>query len=128
MSITVSRRVLAVTTASLFLSLSAAACGGSGDKAVCNDALQALRDYSSQVASTAGDFDKFNQASADLGAKLKDLSGKADGDLKSTLSDMASSWGSLKVDAKNPGAAAGDLQKAANEAAAASTKLGTACA
>ncbi|WP_405140809.1 hypothetical protein OG589_28095 [Sphaerisporangium sp. NBC_01403] len=126
MNITLTRRILAVSAASVLVSLSSA-CGGGSTKAVCDDAVKAIQDYSTQAAASAGNLDGFNKASADLATKLKDLSGKADGDLKTTLTDLSTSLGGIKIDTSNPGAAATELPKLATKATEATQKLALNC-
>ncbi|RCG27368.1 hypothetical protein DQ384_27115 [Sphaerisporangium album] len=126
MSISLPRHVLAVSAAAILVSLTAG-CGGGSTQAVCQDAVKAFQDYSTQAAAGAGNLDAFNSANADLAAKLKDLSGKADGDLKATLADLSTSWGGIKIDASNPAAASGELAKMGTKATEATQKLAANC-
>src|SRR5689334_17947127 len=97
MSITLRRHALAVSAAAILVSLTTA-CGGGSTQAVCQDAVKAFQDYSTQAAAGAGNLQAFNTATADLATKLKDLSGKADGDLAATLSELSTTWGGIKID------------------------------
>jgi hypothetical protein len=119
-------RVLAVSAASALVSLTSA-CGGGTTKAVCDDALKAFQDYGSQAAAGAGDLKAWNKATADLATKLKDLSGKADGDLKSTLTDLSTSWGGFQLNTSDPSAAAAQLPQFATKATEATQKLAVNC-
>ncbi|WP_248959297.1 hypothetical protein [Sphaerisporangium perillae] len=126
MNLTIARQALAVSAAAALISLTSA-CGGGSTKAVCDDAVKAFQDYSTQAAAGAGDLAGFNKATADLAVKLKDLSGKADGELKTTLTDLSTSWGGFKIDPSNPAAAAGELQQFATKATEATQKLAVYC-
>ncbi|MFC6080590.1 hypothetical protein [Sphaerisporangium aureirubrum] len=125
MSINLSRYALAVSAAAILVSLTTA-CGG-GAQPVCQDAVKAFNDYSTQAAAGAGNLEAFNKANADLAAKLKDLSDKADGDLKATLADLSATWGGIKVDPSNPAAAATELSKLGTQATDATQKLAKNC-
>ncbi|WP_182877692.1 hypothetical protein [Microbispora sp. H10670] len=118
------RNSLAVVAASALLSLTAA-CGG-GQTAVCEEATKAFTDYSTKAAAAAGDIKGLNTATGDLAAQLKDLSGKADGDLKVALAGMADSWGSFKIDLSDPAAAA-KLSEFGKKATQATQELASAC-
>jgi hypothetical protein len=126
MNITLTRRVLAVSAASVLVSLTSA-CGGGDTKAVCDSAIKAFQDYGTQAAAGAGNLDSWNKATADLAAKLKDLSGKADGDLKTTLTDLSTSWGGFKINTADPSAAATELPKFATKATEGTQKLALNC-
>ncbi|MFG1874901.1 hypothetical protein ACGFIV_08705 [Sphaerisporangium sp. NPDC049003] len=126
MNIALTRRILAVAAASVLVSLTSA-CGGGSSKAVCDDALKAFQDYGNQAAAGAGNLDSWNKATADLAVKLKDLSGEADGDLKTTLTDLATSWGGFKIDTADPGAAATKVPEFATKATEATQKLAVNC-
>ncbi len=121
------RNTLAVAAASALLTLTAA-CGGADKTAVCTDATKALTDYSTQVSASAGDLEGVNKANADLAAKLKDISAKADGDLQSALTKMADTWAGFKVDAKDPAASATKLTEIGQKATQAGQELAAACA
>lgn len=118
------RNTLAVVAASTLLSLTAACSGG--QTAICEEATKAFTDYSTKAASAAGDIKGFNSATSDLAATLKDLSGKADGDLKTALAGMADSWGDFKIDLSDPAAAA-KLTEFGQKATQATQELATAC-
>ncbi|MFC7383209.1 hypothetical protein [Sphaerisporangium rhizosphaerae] len=126
MSLILSRRALAVCAAAVLLSLTTG-CGGGSTKAVCQDAVKAFQDYSTQAAAGAGNLDAFNTANAGLAAKLKGLSGKADGHLKDTLTELSLTWGAIKIDASNPAAAATELTKLGTQATEATQKLAKDC-
>ncbi|MEZ0073881.1 hypothetical protein [Planotetraspora sp. GP83] len=120
------RNTLAVAAASVLLTLTAA-CGGGGDKAaVCQEAIKAFTDYSSKAGASAGNLEAINTATADLASTLKNLSGKADGDLKTALAGMADSWAAFKLDVSDPAAAA-KMTEFATKATQATQELGTAC-
>jgi hypothetical protein len=93
------KRFLMVAAAATMLSLSAA-CGAGGDKAaICEKATKALQEFGqTATTSSSGNFDAFNSAAKKLGSELETLAGQADGELKTTLSSMATAWGSLQVD------------------------------
>ncbi|WP_067125228.1 hypothetical protein [Microtetraspora malaysiensis] len=121
------RNSLAVVAASAVLALTSA-CGGGADKvALCTETTKAMTDYASAMASAGTNLDGFNQASSDLAAKLKEIAGKADGDLQSSLTKFGESFDELKVDPKDPAAATkvGDFAKKVTEA---STAFASACA
>ncbi|MEV4460305.1 hypothetical protein ACWEQG_26020 [Microbispora sp. NPDC004025] len=118
------RNSLAVVAVSALLGLTAAC--GSGKATVCKEAVEALTGYSSKVASAAADVDGFNTATGKLATQFKDLSGKADGDLKVALAGMADSWGSFKLDLSDPNAAT-KLVEFGQKAQQASQQLASAC-
>jgi hypothetical protein len=126
MSSSLTRHVLAVSAATVLISLTAG-CGGGSTQAVCQDAVKAFQDYSTHAAAGAGNLDAFNKATADLATTLKDLSGKADGDLKATLTDLSTSWGGIKIDLSDPAAAAPELAKMGTKATEATQKLAANC-
>ncbi|MBO3744649.1 hypothetical protein J5X84_01120 [Streptosporangiaceae bacterium NEAU-GS5] len=119
------RTSLAIS-ASAAVVLLAGACGGS-KTAVCSDATKAFNDYSTQVAAAATNLDGINQATTDLASKLKELAGKADGDLASSLTKMADTFGGFKIDAADPTAAAGKLTEFTTKAGQAAQELASAC-
>ncbi|GGO14666.1 hypothetical protein GCM10010116_29610 [Microbispora rosea subsp. aerata] len=118
------RNSLAVVAASALFGL-ATACSGS-QSAVCEEATKAFTDYSAKAAGAAGDLKGLNAATSDLAAQLKELSGKAEGDLKVTLAGLADSWGSFKVDLSDP-AAATKLSESGQKAIQATQQLAAAC-
>ncbi|MEU9885215.1 hypothetical protein [Sphaerisporangium sp. NPDC051011] len=126
MSISLPRHILAVSATAILVSLTAG-CGGGDTKAVCQDAIKAMQDYSTQAAAGGANLEGFNKANSDLAAKLKDLSDKADGDLKTTLADLSTSWGGMKIDMSDPAKAATELPKMATKATEAMQKLTTTC-
>ncbi|GII63814.1 hypothetical protein Skr01_38990 [Sphaerisporangium krabiense] len=125
MSLNLPRHALAVVATAVLVSLTTG-CGGGSTKAVCEDALKAFQDYSTQAAAGAGNLEAFNTATAGLAAKLKDLSGKADGDLKATLTDLSTTWGGIKIDVSNPTAAT-ELTKLTTQATDATQRLAKNC-
>lgn len=141
------RRTLAALAAAAFLSLTAACGGGdssvtadsggsgggavtgSSDKsAICADAVKAFNDFTAAAAKGASDLDAFNKASEDLSATLKELAGRAEGELKSTLDAMSGTMGNLKIDPANPVESASKLSEFTQQATEQGTKLSTACA
>ncbi|MEV5408255.1 hypothetical protein AB0K60_05325 [Thermopolyspora sp. NPDC052614] len=104
--------------------------GGGGDKAeICQKATKALQDFGqAATASSSGDFSAFNAAAKKLGTELEQLAGEADGDLKTTLSSMATAWGSLKVDTSDLAGSANKILEASKQASEQTQKLVTACA
>ncbi|MBP2705142.1 hypothetical protein JOL79_15105 [Microbispora sp. RL4-1S] len=118
------KNTLAVAAVAAILPLTA--CGGSDQASVCQEATKAFTDYSTKAGASAGNIDGINSATADLAATLKDLSGKADGDLKTALTGMADSWAAFKIDVSDP-AAAGKLTEFATKATEATRQLASAC-
>ncbi|WP_067174419.1 hypothetical protein [Microtetraspora niveoalba] len=121
------RNSLAVVAASTVLALTSA-CGGGADKvALCAEATKAMTDYQGAMASAGTNFDGFNKASADFAAKLKDLAGKADGDLQTALTKFGDSFAELKIDPSDSGAATkvAEFSKKVTEAG---TAFASACA
>jgi hypothetical protein len=125
MSINLSRHAIAVSAVAILVSLTTG-CGG-GSQPVCEDAVKAFNEYSTQATAGAGDLEAFNKANADLSAKLKDLSAKADGDLKATLADLSATWGGIKVDVSDPASAATQLSKLGTQATDATQRLAKDC-
>ncbi|MFF5208995.1 hypothetical protein [Streptosporangium sp. NPDC000396] len=125
-SVLSSRRIAATVAGAALLSLTAA-CGGSGDTALCGEAKQLMTSYTSSMAANVGDPKKFNDANQKFADDLKALAGKADGDLASALNDLSSTFGAVKLDAKDPAATAASVQDLGKKAAEAGAKLGTAC-
>lgn len=128
LSVLSSRRVAATVAGAALLSLSAA-CGGSGNAAICSEApwSKAFTDYTTSATATAGDLNKFNEANAKLAADLKELAGKADGDLAAALNDLSATWASLKVDPKDPAASSAALGSLGTKTQEAVGKLAKAC-
>lgn len=119
------RKSFALAAVSALLTLTAA-CGG--DKvAICTDATKAITDWSSAAAASAGNLDGINTATTDLTTKLKDLSGKADGDLKASLEKLTESLGAFKIDSADPAGAAAKLTDFSKKMSEAGQELATAC-
>ncbi len=125
-SVLSSRRIAATVAGAVLLSLTAA-CGGSGNAALCTDAQKLFTDYASSASASAGDLNKFNEANQKFSADLKALAGKADGDLASALNDFSTTWGNFKIDPKDPAGAASAAQDMAKKSQEATVKLGKAC-
>ncbi|GAA4234944.1 hypothetical protein FHR32_000981 [Streptosporangium album] len=121
-----SRRI-AVAAAGVALLSMTAACGGSGNAALCTEAQQLITSYTSSMASNVGDLEKFNQSNQKLGDDLKALAAKSDGDAASAMNDVAASMSGLKIDAKDPAAAAAALPEFSKKLTEAGVKLQTAC-
>ncbi|MFC4586170.1 hypothetical protein [Sphaerisporangium corydalis] len=126
MNVTVTRRILAVSSAAVLVSL-ASACGGGSAKASCEGAMKAFQDYTTQMSAATGDLGGINKAGAALATRLNELSGQADGELKTTLADLSTTWSGLKIDASDPAAAAAKLPQFATKASEATQKLASAC-
>ncbi|WP_329084610.1 MULTISPECIES: hypothetical protein [unclassified Streptosporangium] len=108
-----------------------AACGASSpNSAVCTEASwsKPFADFNTAATASAGDLTKFNDATAKLAADLKALAGTADGEVATALTDLATSFESIKIDANDPAAAAGVAGSLATKVQEASTKLVAACA
>jgi len=146
------RRTLAALAAAALLTLTAACGGGDsnataaggGDSgagsatsadtkdrsdrdAICAEAMKAFTDFTGAVSKSASDLDAFNKVTEDLSTKLQQLADRADGELKSTLSALSGTMGTLKIDPNNPLAAADKLSDFSQQAMAQSTKLSQAC-
>ncbi|MEU9830911.1 hypothetical protein AB0D67_05145 [Streptosporangium sp. NPDC048047] len=121
-----SRRIAATVAGAVLLSLSAA-CGAGADAAMCADALKLMNDYKTDVAGVGVDMEKLNAVNEKFASDMKAMAAKADGDLASGLNDLAASFGSLKVDPNNPGAAAGAMQGLSGKIVSAGTKMNAAC-
>ncbi|MFC7648852.1 hypothetical protein ACFQX6_56780 [Streptosporangium lutulentum] len=106
-----------------------AACGGSAGSEICTDAAwtKSFTDYSAAAASSAGDLNKFNEATAKLSADLKTLAGTADGEVATALNDLATSLEGLKIDPSDPAAAAAAAGTMTTKLQEATTKLASAC-
>jgi ABC-type oligopeptide transport system substrate-binding subunit len=122
------KRFLMVAAAAMMLSLSAA-CGAGGDKAaICEKATKALQEFGqTATTSSSGNFDAFNSAAKKLGSELETLAGQADGELKTTLSSMATAWGSLQVDTSDLAGSASKMLEASQQASEQTKKLVSAC-
>ncbi|WP_433500026.1 hypothetical protein ACQP1K_06860 [Sphaerimonospora sp. CA-214678] len=121
------KKILAVAGASALLAVTAAACGAAGNVATCQEALKAFTDFSPKITAAAGDLGGFNEAMAEFGNQLTDLAGKADGDVKGSLTKMAESFKNYKIDASDPAAATAKLPELVSEINAAGQELGAAC-
>ncbi|MEU0485235.1 hypothetical protein ABZ260_39410 [Streptosporangium sp. NPDC006013] len=107
-----------------------AACGGSsGNDAICTEAgwTKIFTDYTTSATAGAGDPGKFNDATAKLAADLKALAGTADGDVAAALTDLATSFESIKIDPNDPAASAAALGTVGTKFQEATTKLAAAC-
>ncbi|HEY9524192.1 MAG TPA: hypothetical protein VIR33_13200 [Thermopolyspora sp.] len=103
--------------------------GGSADKAtICAGAKKAFSQYGTDAGASGGDLEAFNKAGDKLAATLNGLAGKADGDLKTTLSSMASSWGAVKIDPSDPAGSASKVLEFSKRATEQGKKLASACA
>lgn len=123
-----SSRRIAVTVAGAALITMTAACGGSGNTALCTEAQTLNSSFASSMASAATDPEKFNTAIQKHSEDLKALAGKADGDLASALNDMSALFGAIKIDANDPAAMAASLQDLGKKSTEMGTKFGAACA
>ncbi|GLX00151.1 hypothetical protein [Microtetraspora sp. NBRC 16547] len=120
------RNSLAVVAASAVLALTSA-CGGGADKvALCTEATKAMTDYQTAAAAAGANFEGLNKATADFAAKLKDLGGKADGDLQSALTKFGDSFADLKIDPSDSSAAT-KVTEFAQKVSEAGAAFGTAC-
>ncbi|WP_344917603.1 hypothetical protein [Streptosporangium oxazolinicum] len=106
-----------------------AACGASANSAVCTEASwsKPFADFNTAATASAGDLGKFNDATAKLAADLKALAGTADGEVATALTDLATSFESVKIDASDPAAAAAAAGSLTTKVQEASTKLVAAC-
>lgn len=121
-----SRRIAATVAGAALLSLTAA-CGGSGDAAVCTDAQKLFADYTASAPRISGDLGKFNEATQKFSADLKTLAGKADGELAGALNDLSTTFGGFKIDPNDPAAASAAVQELSKKTIEAGTRLGNAC-
>ncbi|WP_062438738.1 hypothetical protein [Herbidospora daliensis] len=115
-------RLILVAGATSLL-LGTAACSGGNTTEVCNEAMKAFTDYSTKVGQAAGNLDGINTETQALATQLKGLAGKADGDLKSSLTKMADTWATLKIDPANPSA----ITEFATKTSEATQELAVAC-
>ncbi|WP_055477868.1 hypothetical protein [Sphaerimonospora mesophila] len=121
------KKVLAVAGASALLAVTATACGAAANAATCQEAIKAFNDFSPKITAAAGDLEGFNKAMAGFGNDLAELAGKADGDVKSSLTKMAESFKNYKIDASDPAAATAKLPELVSEINGATQELATAC-
>ncbi|WP_433225963.1 hypothetical protein [Microtetraspora malaysiensis] len=94
--------------------------GGAGNPAICAEALAATGDFMTKVMAAPTDHQNINKAISGHADTLKKLSGRADGDLKTALSEMVAAFSQLDVNS----ATVGDVSKKADVA---SKKLLAAC-
>jgi hypothetical protein len=125
-----SPRRIAVTFVGVALISMTAACGGSATSEICSGAswTKAFTDYSTAAAASAGDLNKYNDATVKLAADLKALADTTDGDLATALNDLSTSFGAIKIDPNDPASAATALSGVGSKVQEASTKLIKACA
>ncbi len=125
-----SRRLAVAAAAGIALISMTAACGASSaNSAVCTEAAwsKPFADFTTAATSSAGDLNKYNDATAKLAADLKALAGTAEGEVATALNDLATSFESVKIDPNDPAAAATAAGSLATKAQEASTKLAAAC-
>lgn len=124
-----SSRRLAVTAAGVALISTTAACGATANSAVCTEAAwsKPFADFTTAATASAGDLNKYNDATAKLAADLKALAGTADGEVSTALTDLAATFESVKIDPNDPTTAATALGSLTTKAQEASTKLAEAC-
>ncbi|MFF3666239.1 hypothetical protein [Microtetraspora malaysiensis] len=96
------------------------AAGGAGNPAICAEALAATGAFMSKVMAAPTDHQNINKAISGHADTLKKLSGRADGDLKTALSEMVDAFSQLDVNS----ATASEVSKKADVA---SKKLLAAC-
>lgn len=120
-------RTLGVAGVSALL-LITSACGGGNTAEICDQAKAASAQYASDMAAAAGgDLSTIDAAKDTYVGKLGELSGQADGDLKSALSSMASAFAQIKVDTSDPAGSAAKLSELSKQAVEGARKLGKAC-
>ncbi|MGC5015378.1 hypothetical protein ACLQ2R_31860 [Streptosporangium sp. DT93] len=124
-----SSRRIAVAAAGVALVSMTAACGGSANDEVCTGAAwtQSFTDFTTAMTGAAGDAGKINAAAAKLGADLKAVGAKADGDVAAALNDLGASFEAVKIDANDPAAAAAAMGPVTAKIQEAGTKLSAAC-
>lgn len=102
---------------------------GAGRAAICIEARKVLQDFSQEVSgANAGNLAAYNNALDELSAKLDGLAGRADGELRTTLSAMARTWGGMKIDPSDPVGSTSKVLEATKEAGEQAGKLAQACA
>ncbi|MEW1840152.1 hypothetical protein AB0392_19585 [Nonomuraea angiospora] len=121
------RRGLAAAAACIALSGSASACGGGGNADVCTETFKLYEDYTTQAQSAAGDAASMNKLNADIGAKVKELAGKAEGDLAAALNGMADTFTNAQIDPSDKDAALAELQEVRTNMKTALDKVNAIC-
>ncbi|MGI5156947.1 hypothetical protein [Microbispora sp. CA-102843] len=96
------------------------AAGGTDNAALCAEAVAASGDFMSKVMAAATDPKGIDKAISDHAGTLKKISERADGDLKTALSEMVDAFSELDVDSVT----AAEVGKKAD---AATKKLMAAC-
>ncbi|GAA2876505.1 hypothetical protein GCM10010517_37700 [Streptosporangium fragile] len=124
-----SRRIGLLTAGVALISLTATACGSSANSEICSGAAwsKAFSDYTASATAGVADPNKLNEAGAKLSADLKELAGKADGELATALTELADAFGSLKIDPNDPTAAASAAASFGQKTQEAAAKLAAAC-
>ncbi|GAB2444934.1 hypothetical protein [Streptosporangium sandarakinum] len=125
-SVLTSRRVAATVAGAVLLSLSAA-CGGSGDAAMCADAQKVMTGFQTDFAGAGLDTEKMNAVNEKYAANFKAMAAKADGDLASALNDLSAAFGALKLDTGDSKASVTAVQSFTTKISEAGVKLTTAC-
>lgn len=122
-------RRLAVAVAGAALLSMTAACGASAGDAACTEAAwtKIFSDYTAATTSSAGDFGKFNDATDKLAADLKTLADTTEGDLSTALTDLSTTFGSVKIDENDPAAAATAVSELGTKVQKATAALSAAC-
>ncbi|WP_327090134.1 hypothetical protein OIE66_05810 [Nonomuraea sp. NBC_01738] len=107
------RRRLAIAVATLAIAgFTTTACGNTIDCATLSGDLNKITtEFSSAVAASGSDLSGIEKASAEAGAKVKELAGKYDGDIASGLNDLGTAFAGIKVDPKNPTSSMDSLSK-----------------
>ncbi|MET7327136.1 hypothetical protein [Nonomuraea sp. NPDC005650] len=121
------RRGLAAAVACVALAGFASACGGGGNAELCTETFKLYEEYTKQAQSAAGDADSMNKLNADIGAKVKELAGKADGDLATALNGMADTFTGAQIDTSDKDAALAKLQEVRTDMKAALDKVNSLC-
>ncbi|WP_433514775.1 hypothetical protein ACQP2T_03635 [Nonomuraea sp. CA-143628] len=121
-----SRRTFAAAAASVVLATCVSACG-SGNADTCAETFKVYQDYTTQVQAAAGDAAAMNKLNADVGAKVKDLAGKADGDLATALNGMADVFTGAQIDPSDADAAKAKLEEVRTSMKTALDKVNALC-
>ncbi|MFI6735858.1 hypothetical protein ACIBI9_23295 [Nonomuraea sp. NPDC050451] len=79
------------------------------------------------AAAAAGDAASMNKLNADIGAKVKDLVGKAEGDLATALNGMADTFTGAQIDPSGKDAALAELQEVRTNMKTALDKVNAIC-
>jgi len=101
--------------------------GGADRSEICRKAQQALQRFTDKAASAIGDHAAYNKATEELSTELRDLAGKADGELRSTLTSMARAWGDFTIDTSDLTQSANKLTEATRQIGEQTRNLVTAC-